>query len=76
MLKTITTGLALAAFVVPAYAAATYWVVLDTSTHQCSIVEQDLKPSSPTIKVIGNGYASRDAAAGTVENAVACGRND
>jgi hypothetical protein len=76
MLKTITTGLALAALVVPAYAAATYWVVLDTSTHQCSIVEQDQKPSSPTIKVIGNGYASRDAAAGTVENAVACGHND
>jgi len=72
MLKTIVTGLALTALIVPAY-AETYWVVLDTTIHQCSIVEQDEKPSSPTIRVIGNGYPSREMAENTISITVHCG---
>ena len=72
MLKIIAIVLASAALIVPAQ-AATYWVVLDTTSHKCSIVEQDEKPSSPTIRVIGNGYPNREIAENTIRITVHCG---
>jgi hypothetical protein len=53
----------------PAF-AATYWVVVDATTHQCLIVQQDQKPGG---KVIGNGYSSEEVAQSTVQRAIACG---
>lgn len=51
-------------------AAATYWVVVDPATHQCSIVQRDQKPAG---QVIGNGYSSQDVAQSTTHRAIACG---
>ena len=50
--------------------AATYWVVVDPTTHQCSVVEQDQKPAG---KVVGNGYSSAEVAQSTTQRASACG---
>jgi len=50
--------------------AATYWVVVDPTTHQCSVVEQDQKPAG---KVIGNGNSSEAVAQSTTQRAIACG---
>jgi hypothetical protein len=70
--KILATGVVLFALVTPA-SAATYWVVKDTAAQKCSIMEQDQKPSSPTLTVIGNGYSSQQMAEATIDRAVACG---
>lgn len=45
MLKTIASGIALATFLTPAIANE-YWVVLDPSTQQCSVVEKKSQQSA------------------------------
>jgi hypothetical protein len=44
-------GVALAALVTPALAANEFYVVQDTATNKCSVVEQ--KPTATTIKLVG-----------------------
>ena len=44
-------GIALAFFLSPAFAANKFYVVRDTNTNQCSIVEQ--KPKEATMKLVG-----------------------
>ena len=54
MMKYALCGIALAAIVTPALAANEFYVVQNTNTMTCSIVEQ--KPTVATIKVIGSVY--------------------
>lgn len=42
--------------------AATFWVVQDTTTKKCSIIEQDQQPSGDNIKVIGSPYKDQQTA--------------
>jgi hypothetical protein len=44
-------GVALATLVTPALAANEFYVVQDTATNKCSVVEQ--KPTAATIKLVG-----------------------
>ena len=44
-------GIALAAFVAPAFAASAFYVVHDSATMKCSIVEE--KPVGATMKMVG-----------------------
>ena len=53
----------------PAF-AATYWVVVDAATHQCSIVEQDQQPAG---KIIGSGYSTEELAQSSMQHAIVCG---
>jgi hypothetical protein len=68
-LGSIGTVLILLALAKPAF-AATYWVVVDPTTHQCLVVQQDQKPAG---KVVGNGYSTEELAQSTVQRAIACG---
>ena len=54
-------GVALAALVTPALAADEFYVVQDTATNKCSIVEQ--KPTSATMKLIGTTVYTTQAEA-------------
>jgi hypothetical protein len=73
MLKAIVSGIILAALVTPALAAE-YWVVQDTSTQQCSIVEK--KPTADTGKVIGNSFQTRAEAENSMGRMRKCGGSD
>jgi len=77
MRNAMVAGVLTAAVATPAM-AANYWVVKDLSTQKCSIVQQDQKPASDAgTKVIGTGYASRDAAQYLMTHTmVACGGQD
>ena len=57
MMKYALCGIALAAIVTPALAANEFYVVQNTNTMTCSIVEQ--KPTVATIKVVGSIYDTR-----------------
>jgi hypothetical protein len=50
-------GIALAALVTPALAANKFYVVRDTSTKECSIVEE--KPTESTMKVVGMAHKTQ-----------------
>jgi hypothetical protein len=52
--------------------AATYYVVQDTSTKKCTIVEE--KPTVQTMVVVGDGtvYATRTEAEGAVKTIAVC----
>ena len=52
MIKYALCGIVLAAFVTPALAAGKFYVVRDTTTKECSIVEQ--KPTVATMKLVGS----------------------
>jgi hypothetical protein len=54
-------GVALAALVTPALAANEFYVVQDTATKKCSIVEQ--KPTVATITLVGTTVYKTQAAA-------------
>jgi len=53
-MKLITAAALVAAFAMPAFAADEYYVVQDTATKKCSIVEA--VPTISTIKVVGEAY--------------------
>jgi hypothetical protein len=63
-IKYVLCGVALAALVTPALAANEFYVVQDTATSKCSIVEQ--KPTAATMKLVGTtAYKTQaEAAAG------------
>lgn len=54
MMKYALCGIALAALVTPALAANEFYVVQNTTTKACSIVEQ--KPTVATMTVVGAAY--------------------
>jgi len=68
-LKHILAGLAVAAFATPAM--ADFYVVQDTSTKRCTIVEQ--KPTTSTTVVVGSGtFTSRTEAETAMKRTEVC----
>ena len=68
-LKHIVVGLALAAFATPAM--ADFYVVQDTSTKRCTIVEE--KPTTSTTVVVGSGtFTSRTEAETAMKRTEVC----
>jgi hypothetical protein len=63
-MKYVLCGAAFAALVTPAFAASEFYVVQDTATSKCSIVEQ--KPTAATMELVGTtAYKTQaEAAAG------------
>jgi hypothetical protein len=70
MLKTIVSGLVLAAVGTPV-TAAEYWVVKDPATQKCLVVEQ--QPTTPAIR---HAFQRREAAEAAITSSVACGGVD
>jgi len=60
-------GIALAALVTPALAASEFYVVQDSATKKCSIV--DAKPTDATMALVGTTAYKTQAAAETAMNA-------
>lgn len=62
MKKTLLAATLIASFAAPAFAADTYYIVQDTSTKKCTIV--DKKPVEKTVTVLGDGtvYKTRTEA--------------
>jgi hypothetical protein len=52
-MKAFLAGAVLCAFVLPAFAADAYYVVQDTATKKCTIV--DKKPTTTTTTIVGDG---------------------
>jgi hypothetical protein len=69
MMKYALCGIALAAFVTPALAVGKFYVVRDTTTKECSIVEQ--KPTVTTMKLVGSVHKTQAKA----ENAMKVAKN-
>jgi hypothetical protein len=59
-MKLITAAALVAAFAMPAFAANEFYLVQDTTTKKCSIVEA--KPTMSTMKVVGAVHKTRTAA--------------
>jgi len=68
--KVLIAAAALAAFAMPAL--ADFYVVQDTSTKRCSIVEQ--RPTTQTSVIVGDGkvYTSRSEAEGALKTVKVC----
>jgi hypothetical protein len=62
MKKTLLAATLAASFAAPAFAADTFYIVQDTATKKCSIVEQ--KPTVKTMTILGDGtvYKTRTEA--------------
>jgi hypothetical protein len=56
-IKYVLCGIVLAALVTPALAANKFYVVRDTGTKECSVVEQ--KPTEPTMKMVGMAHKTQ-----------------
>ncbi|HEY7299630.1 MAG TPA: hypothetical protein VH684_17115 [Xanthobacteraceae bacterium] len=71
MVKITIAAAAIAAFVTPAL-AADFYIVQDTATKHCRIVEQ--KPTSRTTVVVGGDkvYTTRDQAEGAMKTVKVC----
>ena len=72
-MKKILIAAALAAsFAAPAFAADTFYIVQDTATKKCSIVEQ--KPTVTTVTVVGDGtvYKTRTEAETSMKTVKIC----
>jgi len=59
-MKLIVAAALLAAFAIPAFAANEFYLVQNTATKKCSVVES--KPTADTIKVIGAVHATMEEA--------------
>ena len=70
MIKYALCGIVLAAFVTPALAANKFYVVRDTTTKECSIVEQ--KPTGATMKMVGTVHKSQAKAEKAMKVAKIC----
>jgi hypothetical protein len=78
MLKSIASAIVLTAFITPALADI-YWVVLDPTTHRCSVTEtksQAGDAETRPVGAIGSAYQTQDAAEGAIQVMVKCGVND
>ena len=69
--KFVIVAATLAAFVTPTLAAE-FYIVQDTSTKRCRIVEQ--RPTTQTMVVVGDGkvYTTRDQAEGAMKTVKVC----
>ena len=70
MIKYGLCSILLAALVTPTLAANKLYVVRDTTTKQCSIVEQ--KPTTARMKVVGPVHKTQAMAEKTMKAAMAC----
>ena len=70
MMKYALCGIVLAAFVTPALAVGKFYVVRDTTTKECSIVEQ--KPTVATMKVVGTVHNTQAKAEKAMKVAKIC----
>jgi hypothetical protein len=70
--KHIIAGTLLTAFVTPAFAADSYYIVQDTSSKRCSVMTQ--KPTVSTMTVVGDGkvYTSQTEAEGAMKSVTVC----
>jgi len=70
-MKLLIAAAGLAAFATPSLAAE-FFIVQDTATKRCTIVEQ--KPTSQTTVVVGNGttYTTRQEAEGAMKTVKVC----
>jgi len=76
MIKSMASGIILAALVTPALAADSYWIVQDSSTQKCSIVEkksQDSATEAPPGTAIAIAFETRAAAQDSMERMRKCG---
>ena len=63
--------LAVAGYVLPAAAQTTYYIVQDTKTHHCRIVDQ--RPTTRDITVVGmDGYPTEVAAQSAMKTVKVC----
>ncbi len=62
-------GIVLAAFVTPALAAK-FYVVRDTTSKECSVVEQ--KPTEATMKLVGMAYKTQAKAEKAMKASKTC----
>jgi hypothetical protein len=70
MMKYALCGIVLAALVTPALAANKFYVVRDTTTKECSVVEQ--KPTVATVKLVGMSHNSQAKAEKAMKVAKIC----
>jgi hypothetical protein len=70
MIKYMLCGVVLAVFVTPALAANKFYVVRDSSTKDCSIVEQ--KPTVATMKLVGTSHKTQAKAEKAMRVAKIC----
>jgi hypothetical protein len=63
-------GIVLALVVTPALAASKFYVVRDTTTNMCSIVEQ--KPTEATMKLVGMAHKTQAKAEKAMKGAKIC----
>jgi hypothetical protein len=77
MLMLISSAVVLANFVSPAL-ADTYWVILDPTTHKCSVTETKSQGDAEArpVGAIGSAYQTPGAAEGAIQVMVKCGVND
>jgi vancomycin permeability regulator SanA len=70
-LKLLVAAAAIAALATPALAAE-FYIVQDTTTKRCTIVEQ--KPTTQTTTIVGNGktYTTRQEAEGAMKTVKVC----
>jgi hypothetical protein len=70
MMKYALCGIVLTAFVTPALAASKFYVVRDTATKECSIVEQ--KPTEATMKLVGGVHKTQAKAEAAMKASKSC----
>ena len=76
--KAFASAIVLTALITPAL-ADTYWVILDPTTHRCSVTETKFQAGdaeTQPIGAIGSAYQTQDAAEGAIQGMVKCGVND
>jgi hypothetical protein len=69
-MKLITAAALVVAFAIPAFAAEEFYLVQDTATKHCSIVED--KPTESTMKVVGAAHKTRAEAEAAMKADKSC----
>lgn len=71
-MKTLMAGALVLAFAAPAFAADSFYIVQDTTTKKCTIV--DKKPTQTTMTVVGDGkvYTTRTEAEAGMKTVKIC----
>jgi hypothetical protein len=74
MLKAIVGGILLAAVATPTLAAEEFWVIQDSGTKKCTIVQQ--RPTTTSTVVIGNAaFKTRTEAESSMKTTKVCTTN-
>jgi type IV secretory pathway component VirB8 len=69
-MKLITAAALVVAFAIPAFAAEEFYLVQDTATKHCSIVEA--KPTESTMKAVGAAHKTRAQAEAAMKADKSC----